>query len=323
MFIIWTIKRLPLYNALRGFLATASVPVLLVLGVVALSVVGGGGLATYKAYDYVQHDSDFCLSCHLMEEPFAAFEQSAHRGLGCKACHQPNPIERAKMGLTQIISRPTEIRVHAEVPNERCVACHVDGDPEAWKIISGSRGHELHLNSAEIVDIDCVTCHSHSVHDFEATSASCGLAGCHDHVQIALGGMGELDLQCVACHNFVAPVPAAAAEAHDPDSLHMVPTTEDCLSCHEMRERVVVDEATEPHRALCGTCHNPHDQRRARDAEATCSDGLCHGRPTDVDDPHHQWRSVDLLACMQCHRAHDFTVMGDQCTDCHTEIPGG
>jgi len=287
-------------------------------------VAGGGGIVAYRAYDYVQHDNDFCLSCHLMEEPFEAFAQSAHRGLGCKACHQPNPVERAKMGLTQIVNSPAEIGVHAEVPNDRCVECHVEGDPEEWIVISASRGHKLHLESADgaLRDIECVTCHSESVHDFGATNASCGLAGCHDHVEVALGGMSELGLQCVACHGFVAPVAPAAAEAHDADSLHMVPTTEDCFACHAMRERVVVDTASEPHGALCGTCHNAHDQRRAADAEASCSEGLCHGRPTDVEDPHHQWSNVDLLACLKCHRAHDFAVQGEQCVDCHPEIPG-
>ncbi|HEY0672788.1 MAG TPA: NapC/NirT family cytochrome c, partial [Longimicrobiales bacterium] len=47
-------------------------------------------LGMYRVYDYVQHDNDFCTGCHLMQDPFARFERSAHRGLGCKACHRPN-----------------------------------------------------------------------------------------------------------------------------------------------------------------------------------------------------------------------------------------
>ena len=141
------------------------------MAVTALLVIGGvagAGVYSYRVYDYVQHDNDFCMSCHLMEDPYELFAESAHRGLGCKACHQPNMIDRSQMALTQIIENPEEISIHAEVPNERCTECHVEGDPERWRTIATSSGHRVHLESADstLQGLRCVECHSSSVHQF-------------------------------------------------------------------------------------------------------------------------------------------------------------
>ena len=296
-----------------------------VLGTIGLTLflaVGGGGFAAYRMYDYVQHDNEFCVSCHLMEEPFERFQTSAHRGLGCKACHQPNPIQRAKMGLTQVVKNPEVIEAHAEVPNERCEHCHVRGNPEDWLIISESRGHRLHLESADarLADLECVTCHAESIHVFGASNKACTQSGCHDELAVVLGEMRGLDLPCVVCHAFVEPPAGFPNAPHSPDSLGMAPDSKECLSCHDMRVRIAIDEATEPHGARCSTCHNAHDQRRAHDAESRCSEGACHGRARDVEDNHHKWETVDLLACVQCHRPHAFEVDGDRCITCHEDI---
>jgi nitrate/TMAO reductase-like tetraheme cytochrome c subunit len=65
-----------------------------------------GGIEAYRTYDYVQHDNEFCLSCHLMVEPYERFARSAHAELGCKACHQPTLVTRSTMALTQILENP-------------------------------------------------------------------------------------------------------------------------------------------------------------------------------------------------------------------------
>ena len=77
----------------------------------AVLVVAGasvGGVFAYRSYNYVQHDNDICLSCHLMQDPYERFSQSDHRGLGCKACHQPTPVVRANMALTQVLALSDE-----------------------------------------------------------------------------------------------------------------------------------------------------------------------------------------------------------------------
>ena len=122
-------------------------PALGVIGLVVMAGVGAGGFYAYQTYDYVQHDNDFCMSCHLMQEPFERFAESAHQGLGCKACHQPTLIARSEMALTQIVENPADITAHAEVPNERCAQCHIEGDPQKWRHIAASAGHKVHLES--------------------------------------------------------------------------------------------------------------------------------------------------------------------------------
>ncbi|HKJ92104.1 MAG TPA: NapC/NirT family cytochrome c, partial [Longimicrobiales bacterium] len=101
---------------LRWFRRLPTVWLGLAVVVVAAGVVGAA-VALYRTYNYVQHDNDFCMSCHLMSEPYSRFARSAHRGLGCKACHQPTFAVRSKMALTQILEQPKELTVHAEVPN--------------------------------------------------------------------------------------------------------------------------------------------------------------------------------------------------------------
>jgi nitrate/TMAO reductase-like tetraheme cytochrome c subunit len=307
---------------IRQWISGASTPLLVAVAGGVLLVVGVGGVGAYKTYNYVQHDNDFCMSCHLMQEPFDRFSNSAHRGLGCKACHQPNPIERAKMGLRQIFVSPEEITAHAEVSDSKCEYCHVAGEAEDWILVQNSKGHEIHLNSRDpvLADIECVTCHSDSVHEFGATNASCGQRGCHDEAQIQLGGMGELDLSCEACHDFLVPLDAEAPSA-DPASLS--PGAGQCLSCHEMRTRIDIDPAQEPHGAQCGLCHNAHTQRTAAEAVTSCTASLCHTVPEAIEDDHHQWRSIRLNDCVQCHQAHTFKVDGNDCTACHTDIPSG
>ena len=63
-------------------------PVLLVgLGAVLAALLVWGGVEAYRTYDYVQHDNDFCLSCHLMVDPYERFARSAHADLGCNHEH--------------------------------------------------------------------------------------------------------------------------------------------------------------------------------------------------------------------------------------------
>ena len=118
-------------------------------GVVVAALLAVGSVLMYRTYDYVQHDNQFCLECHLMRDPFEAFAQSQHRGLGCKACHRPNIIERSQMGLAQVIENPDSIRVHAHVPNEVCAECHMEGDPEEWLRVANTAGHRIHFESED------------------------------------------------------------------------------------------------------------------------------------------------------------------------------
>jgi nitrate/TMAO reductase-like tetraheme cytochrome c subunit len=273
----------------------------------------------YRTYDYIQHDNDFCLSCHLMEDPFQRFARSAHRGLGCKACHQPTIITRSEMALTQIIENPDTLETHAEVPNERCAACHIKGDPQEWTLIANSAGHRVHLQSKDpaLQGLQCVQCHSSSLHEFAAVDKTCGQAGCHENIRVRLGKMGNLTIHCVACHSFSKPVADSATVSTARVALR--PTRSECLSCHAMRAMVEMPP-NDPHGGDCSSCHDPHTQTTPAQAVESCGNAGCHTRPDTITAFHRGLAPRILQNCIACHPAHSFRAPGTDCIACHTNV---
>ncbi|HSH76124.1 MAG TPA: NapC/NirT family cytochrome c [Longimicrobiales bacterium] len=293
-----------------------SPPVLAVIGVLIAGGVAGGGYYAYRTYEYVQYDNDFCMSCHLMAEPFEQFARSAHQGLGCKACHRPNPLERGQMGLTAIVDDPEVISVHAEVPNETCAECHIGGDPAAWRIIANSAGHRVHLESEELTGLQCVECHSTSIHEFAPTDRTCAQSACHEDNVMRLGAMGELTVHCAACHTFVAPAAERPGILGDELDAAMLPDFDECLSCHVMRTLVSMPDP-DPHEGGCAACHNPHEQTEPAQAVESCASAGCHDDAAEVSPFHRGIEEAVLTDCLSCHRAHDFSLDGADCASCH------
>jgi nitrate/TMAO reductase-like tetraheme cytochrome c subunit len=302
-----------------GWLRRQPLPALMAIVAIAAAAMCGVGYYAYGTYDYVQHDNDFCLSCHLMQDPFERFARSAHRGLGCKACHQPTLIERSTMGLTQIVENPDSLGVHAEVPNAVCEDCHVKGDPEVWTVIASSAGHRIHLESTDSVleGIRCVECHSTSVHEFASVDRTCAQSSCHVESTVRLGAMSDLTIHCVACHSFSEPTPAGDGAAEFQAAL--APDRDTCLSCHEMRVLVEMPDP-DPHGGSCAACHNPHTQDTPADAAETCASAGCHDSAEGLTPFHEGVADHVGVDCLYCHQAHDFAVDGSNCTACHTRI---
>lgn len=289
------------------------------LAVIGLLIIGGagtGGYYAYRAYDYVQHDNDFCMSCHLMAEPFEQFAESAHQGLGCKACHRPNILQRSQMGLTAVVEDPQELSVHAEVPNVTCAECHIEGDPERWRVIANSVGHRVHLESSELDGLQCVECHATSIHEFAPIDRTCSQAGCHDDRTVQLGAMSDLTIHCAACHTFVAPVADSPSILGSELDAAILPDWDECLSCHVMRTLVELPDP-DPHEGGCGACHNPHEQAAPAEAAESCASAACHANPAELTPFH---RGIDAGVaenCLNCHQAHDFALDGSNCASCH------
>ena len=308
---------------MRDLTARHPVLILTAVGLLGAGGVSTGGFYAYRAYDYVQHDNDFCMSCHLMAEPFEEFAQSAHRGLGCKACHQPTLVARSQMAIAQVVENPDSLTAHAVVPNEACAACHIDGNPDDWAVVSQSAGHRVHLesNDSTLEGLQCVQCHSSGVHEFAATDKTCGQSGCHEEVDITLGRMGDFTIHCAACHGFSRSIPTTGDASADALAVRtaLAPTENECLSCHVMRTLVDMPD-DEPHGQVCATCHNPHTQAVPGDAVATCATVGCH---TDVSEltPFHRGLEVTSLEnCAECHSAHDWTTQANDCLSCHQDI---
>jgi hypothetical protein len=282
---------------------------------------GGSSYYAYRTYAYVQHDKDFCLSCHLMEEPYQRFARSAHGGLGCKACHQPTLLARSTMALTQVVERPEELSAHAEVPNERCAECHVDGDPAKWRLIAYSAGHKAHLESVDprLEGLECVECHSTSLHEFAPVDRTCAQAGCHEDRTIRLGRMSDLTMHCLVCHSFVAPVNAASTPASGSVEEAILPDQDECLSCHAMRTLVAMP-SPDPHRGVCASCHDPHRQTTPAEAGGSCTNAGCHGAAAALTPFHRGLSAGALENCVRCHGAHDFALDGNDCASCHADV---
>jgi hypothetical protein len=284
---------------------------------VAVGVVSG--VLLYRTYDYVQHDNEFCMSCHLMQDPFDRFAQSEHRGLGCKACHQPTMVVRTQMALAQILENPDEIHTHAEVPNRVCAECHIRGDPDRWRLIEASAGHRVHMESQDpsLRGLQCVQCHSSGIHEFAATDRTCAQAGCHETTEVRLGRMGSLTIHCASCHEFNAVV--ADAVHADTLALALRPQREQCLSCHAMRALVVDFPVHDPHAGACGACHDPHEQTTPAQAVQSCAVGGCHARVDTVTAYHRGLTPNVLSQCTSCHSAHEFRAP-TECLQCHQDI---
>ncbi|HSJ23625.1 MAG TPA: hypothetical protein VK929_03000, partial [Longimicrobiales bacterium] len=293
--------------------------VLVALAGVAVAVAAVSAVLLYQTYDYVQHDNEFCMSCHLMQDPFDRFAQSEHRGLGCKACHQPTMVVRTQMALTQILENPDAIHTHAEVPNRVCADCHITGNPEKWRQIEASAGHRVHMESNDpaLRGLQCVQCHSSGIHEFAATDRTCAQSGCHETTEVRLGRMGQLTIHCASCHDFNAPV--AGTVSPDTLALALRPQQEQCMSCHAMRSLMVDFPEHDVHGGACGACHDPHAQTTPAQAVESCATGGCHSQVDTVTAFHRGLAPGVLTQCTSCHTAHEFTAPTD-CLQCHQDI---
>jgi hypothetical protein len=289
---------------------------------VAVIVAAGaaGSVAGYQVYDFVEHDNRFCTGCHVMADAYLRFEESAHVGLGCKDCHAQPRTESARQLYLWVLARPEEVGPHSPVPDARCTSCHIDDDPESqWPQIAASLGHRIHFESddTELREVMCVSCHGVAVHEWTTATSTCG--DCHEaEARAQLGRMGaETELHCVACHDFMAEDPTDLPGAHE--GMAILPDAPQCMACHDMEEILPEEEfEADPHGAVCGACHNPHEQDTPFDAIGTCQD--CHVDVETLTIFHTGTHAPLLPNCAECHSAHTWSVEGTQCQDCHDTV---
>ena len=308
---------------IRGWVTTRSrggkIALATAAGIVLLTAASVGAVS----WNYMQHDNGFCSGCHVMAPAFGRFQTSEHKDLSCHDCHQQSLFASARQLYLWVLDRPEEIGPHAKVPTERCAECHIQEQPDSvWKRISATAGHRLHLesDSASLRDVQCVTCHGLTVHQFVPADSTCGQSSCHQDTEIRLAGMrDQTDLHCTLCHEFTAPV--SEQTGLDTSRALLVPRELECLGCHEMRQRLAdFDPEAEPHGAICGKCHNPHEQETPAAAFETCATSGCHARPDTITPFHRGLRAGVLQDCASCHKAHTWHVESNQCLTCHRGI---
>lgn len=307
-----------------GWLVTRDRGVKLALGGSAALVLGLVGMFGLASWNYMEHENDFCVSCHIMEGAWNKFATDAgkHSDLGCHDCHKQSMFVSARQLVLWVANRPEDIPAHAPVPNERCESCHAQDQAEAWSRIVQTAGHRTHLesDSTALAEVLCVTCHGQEVHAFIPASQTCGTSGCHENLEIKLGRMAtQTTMHCNQCHQFTAEVPRLATRDDAADAMH--PTNRQCFACHEMQQILAeFDAARDPHNGTCGTCHNPHTQETPQAAGATCASAQCHSNWRDI--PFHVGSAHRRVGeeCQTCHNPHAARVDASDCVACHTSV---
>jgi hypothetical protein len=289
--------------------------------VLVLAVAAWGGTTSWN---YMEHENEFCMGCHIMEGPWNKFalEAGKHGELTCHDCHKQSLYASTRQLVLWVANRPEKIPPHAGVPNGRCEACHAVDEAEKWTRIKETSGHRTHLesDSTALAEVQCITCHGADVHTFIPAKETCGQSGCHEQLEMRLGKMAaQTSLHCNQCHQFTEEVPRLATR--DSAAGTMRPGERQCLGCHEM-QRILADfdPAKEPHSAVCGTCHNPHTQETPQAAGKTCTDAQCHGN----------WRETVFHVgaahrrvgeqCLTCHVPHASRLDASDCVACHNRI---
>ena len=297
----------------------------LVLILVLLLLIGGG-IVSYRVYDYLENNPTFCKSCHIMETAFASWEKSVHAMVNCHDCHHLPPREGIKLFYGFVVNRPRLIPPrHGEiiVLGKFCVRCHFEISkkyPQAVSIMT-SQFHGKHGFEKKI---ECSKCHGYKTHEFLPEERFCVM--CHEGKKVHGGGMEGL--ACLNCHS--------------DRTKDLRPEREKCLFCHgsdEIRVRMIREKrldvkhftpspekikaaikinipADSKHQFDCYACHIPHE--KARPDWSECIN--CHGNIVNTGR-HELHVKVMNINCGECHKLHSWVVTEEQakkgCIKCH------
>ena len=245
---------------------------------ISLGVFGFLGFLATRATHFVEHDPEFCLSCHIMAGPYQKWSTSPHHLVDCHNCHEQGTKAKLWQAWFYLTKHPEKVVHHPTLNHEVCAKCHLSNDPE-WKQVGETAGHAIHFKKA---GIDCLACHMGGVHEFLRPVDAC--VQCHED---KIKGPGEkmAFMHCTDCHNFLA------------KKKGLIPDRATCLACHS---KIHVGNETFPSDAPmsdfdCGTCHKPHAKIRP-DKE------VCLGCHADLTPEHHGMKAEE--SCVTCHKPH-------------------
>lgn len=257
---------------------------LIVLIVVIIAVV-----PSVFAYDYFQNNPKFCMSCHIMNPAYEAWDQSAMHDVNCHTCHEAGIVEGLGHVVSVVTKNPQEVTLPTEVDSEICENCHASEDPK-WLQVANTAGHQVHFFGSGQPP-ECIHCHGIRLHVFEPPEELCDEC----HVETIMMGTSEMQIHCLVCHDFTA------------QDESLFPEREECLACHEGKETMEITFLTNAHvNATCLNCHNPHVE------EQYTSCVTCHESP---DSGLHQLSAHDN--CESCHVPHSSKDMREICISCH------
>lgn len=278
-------------------------------GIVLLLGISVAGYFAVDFYSYMQHDPEFCQSCHIMTESWDRWASSDHAEVACHECHQQTMLESATQLFNFLTKDYDRIEKHATVQDEACEECHQSGDPN-WLQVAATAGHVKH---SEEENIACTRCHATTVHRFEPAGVICQL--CHEGKHIEVEKMN--DMHCAVCHDFLA-------EGDDP-----LPTRDACLDCHNAMPGDVIWSVDAPMRFDCGSCHIPHQQAEPLTNCETCHTvqgyhlkGAHQAADCVVCHDAHEWVVAPRETCLMCHPGQATHNAGVDCNACHQFMEG-
>ncbi len=293
--------------------------VLRVLLVVGLFGTGAMTFATWGAVEYTAQ-SEFCVSCHIMEPYYASWEGSSHADVSCIECHyEPGAVEtglgkfKALSQLAKYATRTEGTKPWAEVSDASCMrsGCHsvrmLDG-PVTFGEVAFDHRHHL-LESRRGRRLRCVTCHSQNEpgEHVSVTPSVCFM--CH-FMPDERGNLAEETSDCLMCHG----PPQGTIDVADRPFEHAsyVARGVTCQECHT----AVVDGKGDVRKERCHSCHSEigHIERygetafmhemHVTDHKVECFD--CHDAIRHGLLPREEHASVEGQGCASCHTsAHD------------------
>jgi hypothetical protein len=296
--------------------------------VICLVLLAAVSMTGWQTVEYVEHDPDFCTTCHEMDDPAERWATSPHRRVECHTCHPGTVRQNLRQLWLAMTNRRKEAREHARVDPGACKACHLSNESR-WKQVGQTRGHHVHAVRERI---ECTICHAPGTHVLQPAEDTC--VRCHEGIQVAVGAM--MGLHCLNCHDFLG------------RGTELRPGSEQCMRCHQggggsepvsrggfgavlpAIDRAQAAAAGETvHSSMpCSRCHRPHGHvtgaglhptSRAASARTVVSDCTeCHERERGA--MHGTRALAGPLECGECHRPHEAGGAADErCAGCHRE----
>ncbi|MDH4140930.1 MAG: hypothetical protein OEV43_10225 [Coriobacteriia bacterium] len=277
-----------------------------IIGVVAVIALAAIVAAAVLAL-IVTSRPEFFSRYHVLERRYVNLEQSAHEGIGCRSCHETQPIANgfALIGdyYASFFKRGATPRFFQFAPplNQACVKCH-EGDWSSEATRTARIPHPAHTRVASETR-SCVECHKWTAHlepyaeehKQMPFSGVCVAYGCHV-------GTKKTE-QCFQCHHVLHESGEQWRTEHP--SVVKVAGQNPCLeSCHKV--------------AQCQLCHTTG--KRPKFTGLTIEIGMkaieqLHVKPEWTTRYHGEEALKDKSKCLRCHQSQG------ECDECHRQRP--
>ena len=283
--------------------------------VICLLLFGG---CAWGALEYT-HKPRFCLSCHVMEPYYTAWETSSHNMVGCVDCHYPPGLRYEFEGkldaINQVVAYWTgtyDTKFYAEIEDISCMrsGCH------------DSRLLEGPLTYKRGIKFDHAGHYGEAMRGIRLRCTSC-------HSQIVQGNhMAVTDFTCFLCH----------FRGRVTDSL--LQSQEFCLNCHDYpRGQISASGIAYNHLeyvqrgVLCQRCHLDVVRGNGEVEDRACLQ--CHSDPEqlshfgNVEAVHLNHVTKHKVECFNCHANITHAVPTEQqplevsCATCHASTHVG